>query len=351
MNDRFLKACCREAVDCTPIWLMRQAGRYMESYRRLREKYSTMQLIKTPELAVEITMQPVNAFDLDAAIIYSDILPPLEAMGLALEFAAGEGPVIHNPVRSESDVAALRIPEPHESLGFTLEAIRLARVELGCRLPLIGFAGAPFTLATYAIEGGASRNLRLTKNLMYTQPRLWHELMDKLTRLVGSYLQAQVAAGAQALQMFDSWAGALSPSDYRTYVSSYSRQALQLAHTAGVPVIHFSTGTGGMLEAIAEAGGDVIGVDWRVELGDAWRRVGHNRAIQGNLDPLVLLAPLPEVVRQTTHILAQADGRPGHIFNLGHGVLPQTPVEHVAALVDIVHERGSPLLSQGGSKR
>jgi uroporphyrinogen decarboxylase len=175
--------------------------------------------------------------------------------------------------------------------------------------------------------------------------------MDKLTRLVGSYLQAQVAAGAQALQMFDSWAGALSPSDYRTYVSSYSRQALQLAHTAGVPVIHFSTGTGGMLEALAEAGGDVIGVDWRVELGDAWRRVGHNRAIQGNLDPLVLLAPLPEVVRQTTHILAQADGRPGHIFNLGHGVLPQTPVEHVAALVDIVHERGSPLLSQGGSKR
>jgi uroporphyrinogen decarboxylase len=339
MNDRFLKACRREAVDCTPIWLMRQAGRYMESYRRLREQYSTMQLIKTPELAVEITLQPVNAFDLDAAIIYSDILPPLEAMGLALEFATGEGPIIHKPVHNESDVAALRVPEPRENLGFTLEAIRLVRAELGDRLPLIGFAGAPFTLATYAIEGGASRNLSLTKHLMYTQPQIWHALMDKLTRLVGSYLQAQVEAGARALQMFDSWAGALSPSDYRTYVLCYSRRVLQIAQATGAPVIHFSTGTGGMLEAIAEAGGDVIGVDWRVELSDAWQRVGYTRAIQGNLDPLVLLAPLPEIERQATHILAQADSRLGHIFNLGHGVLPQTPVEHVAALVDMVHER------------
>jgi uroporphyrinogen decarboxylase len=339
MRDRFLKACRRQAVDCTPIWLMRQAGRYMESYRRLRQKYSTMQLIKTPELAVEITLQPVNAFDLDAAIIYSDILPPLEAMGLALEFAAGEGPIIHKPVRTESDVAALRVPEPRESLGFTLEAIRLARAELGDRLPLIGFSGAPFTLATYAIEGGASRNLSLTKNLMYTQSETWHALMDKLTRLVGSYLQSQVEAGARALQMFDSWAGALSPLDYRTYVLPYSRRVLEAAQRTGVPVIHFSTGTGGMLEALAEAGGDVIGVDWRVELSDAWQRVGYTRAIQGNLDPLVLLAPLPEIERQTTHILAQADSRLGHIFNLGHGVLPQTPVEHVAALVDMVHER------------
>ena len=339
MNDRFLRACRRQAVDCTPVWLMRQAGRYMESYRRLREKYSTMQLVKTPQLAVEITLQPIHAFNLDAAIIYSDILPPLEAMGLALEFAAGEGPVIHNPVRSDADVAALREPDPRESLGFTLEAIRLARLELDGRLPLIGFAGAPFTLATYAIEGCGSRNLALTKQLMYGKPQAWRLLMEKLARLVGAYLEAQAKAGAQALQLFDSWAGALSPSDYRRYVAPYSRQVLEAAQSTGAPVVHFSTGTGGMLEAVAEAGGDVIGVDWRVELDDAWRRVGHEHAIQGNLVPLVLLAPLAEMRRQVTHTLTQARIRPGHIFTLGHGVLPQTPVASVAALVDMVHEQ------------
>ncbi len=338
MNDRFLKACRREPVDCTPVWLMRQAGRYMEAYRRLRERYSTMQLVKTPELAVEVTLQPVDAFDLDAAIIYSDILPPLEAMGLGLEFAAGEGPVIRNPLRSQADVDALLEPEPRESLAFALQAIRSARRVLDRRLPLIGFAGAPFTLATYAIEGGGSRTLALTKQFMYTQPQAWHTLMEKLARLIGSYLQAQVEAGAQAVQLFDSWAGALSPSDYRDYVALYSRHALQAAQSTGVPVIHFSTGTGGILELVAKTGGDVIGVDWRVELGDAWRRVGHERAIQGNLDPAVLLGPGPELARQTQHILAQVDGRPGHIFNLGHGILPQTPPEVVTALVELVHE-------------
>jgi uroporphyrinogen decarboxylase len=339
MADRFLKACRREPTDCTPIWLMRQAGRYMADYRRLREKYPFMEIVKTPALAVEATMQPIRAFDLDAAIIFSDILPLLEAMGLALEFAPSEGPLVHNPLRSAADVAALRVPDPRESLSFTLEAIRLARRELDGRVPLIGFTGAPFTLASYAVEGGASRSYILTKNLMYGQPETWNELMDKLATMVGDCLRAQAEAGAQALQLFDSWAGALSPADYRRYVLPYSRRAIQAAQSSGVPVIHFSTGTAGMLELLKEAGGDVIGVDWRVSLADAWRRLGDDAAIQGNLDPVALLAPLPELERQVADILAQAGNRPGHIFNLGHGILPQTPVEHVAALVDLVHER------------
>jgi uroporphyrinogen decarboxylase len=338
-NDRLLKACRREPVDRTPVWLMRQAGRYMAEYRRLREQYTILEIIKTPELAVEVTMQPINAFDLDAAIIFADILPPLEAMGLSLEFIRGEGPVIHNPLRIAADVAALRVPDPRESLSFTMEAIRLTRHELGGRIPLIGFSGAPFTLASYAIEGGATRSFVLTKSLIYNQPEAWHELMDRLATMVGDYLKAQAEAGVQVLQLFDSWAGALSPADYRRYVLPYSRRAIQSAQTSGVPVIHFSTGTAGMLELIKEAGGDVISVDWRVNLADSWRRLGDDVAIQGNLDPVALFAPLPELEQHVADILAQADGRPGHIFNLGHGILPQTPVEHVAALVDIVHEK------------
>ena len=338
INDRLLRACRREPVDCTPIWLMRQAGRYMAEYRQLREKHTILEIIKTPELAVEVTLQPINAFDLDAAIIFADILPPLEAMGLSLEFIRGEGPVIHNPLRIAADVAALSVPDPRESLGFTMEAIRLVRRELADRVPLIGFSGAPFTLASYAIEGGATRSFVLTKSLMYNQPEAWYELMDKLTTLVGDYLKAQAEAGAQVLQLFDSWAGALSPADYRDYVLPYSRRVIQTAGSSGVPVIHFGTGTSGMLELIKEAGGDVIGVDWRIDLADAWRRLGDEVAIQGNLDPVALFAPLPELEGHVDGILAQAAGRPGHIFNLGHGILPQTPVEHVAALVDMVHE-------------
>jgi uroporphyrinogen decarboxylase len=343
MNDRLLKACRREPVDCTPVWLMRQAGRYMSEYRRLREKYTILESIKTPELAVEVTLQPIRAFDLDAAIIFADILPPLEAMGLALEFVHGEGPVIHNPLRHPDDVAALYVPDPRESLGFTLEAIRLARRELDGRLPLIGFSGAPFTLASYAVEGEGSHHFALTKSLMYGEPRAWHSLMDKLASLVGDYLKAQAEAGAQVLQLFDSWVGALSPDDYRRFVLPYSQRAIKTAQSAGVPVIHFSTETAGMLEHIKEAGGDVIGVDWRVDLAAAWRRLGDDVAIQGNLDPLALFAPLPELERQVSGILAQVDGRPGHIFNLGHGILPQTPVEHVAALVEMVHRRSAAL--------
>lgn len=338
VNERLLKACRREPVDCTPIWLMRQAGRYMAEYRRVREKYTILEIIKTPELAAEVTLQPIRAFDLDAAIIFADILPPLEAMGLSLEFIRGEGPVIHNPLRIAADITALSVPDPRESLGFTLEAIRLARRELDGRIPLIGFSGAPFTLASYAIEGGATRNFVLTKSLMYNQPEAWHELLDKLAGMVGEYLKAQAEAGAQVLQLFDSWAGALSPADYRRYVLPYSLRTVQTAQTAGVPLIHFSTGTSGMLEVVKEAGGDVIGVDWRVSLDDAWRRLGDEVAIQGNLDPVALFAPIPELEQQVADILAQVDGRPGYIFNLGHGILPQTPVENVAALVDIVHE-------------
>lgn len=338
MKDRFLRACRREPVDCTPIWLMRQAGRYMEAYRRLRERYTMAQLVKTPELAVEITLQPIRAFDLDAAIIYSDILPPLEAMGLEVEFVDGEGPVIRQPLRSRADVEALREFEPRESLGFVLQAIRLARQALDGHVPLIGFAGAPFTLATYAIEGGSARNPIHTKALMYREPQTWHLLMKRFACLIGRYLEAQVEAGAQALQLFDSWAGALSPADYERYVAPYSRHVLQAAQATGVPVIHFSTGTAGMLERLAAAGGDVIAVDWRIPLDAAWQRIGYQRAIQGNLDPAVLLSPREELTRQAVQILEQAGNRPGHIFNLGHGVLPQTPVEAVAHLIEIVHQ-------------
>jgi uroporphyrinogen decarboxylase len=338
MNDRFLKACRCEPVDCTPIWLMRQAGRYMEGYRRLRQKYAFLEMVKTPELAVEVTLQPVDAFDLDAAIIFADILPPLEAMGMALEYVEGEGPLLHPALRSAAGVAALHVPDPRQCLSFTLDAIRLARRELQDRVPLIGFSGGPFTLACYAIQGGASHDGNLTKSLMYCQPGVWHTLMNKLTRLVSDYLAAQVEAGAQALQLFDSWVGFVGPADYRRFVLPYTRRVLQSAQATGVPVIHFSTGTAGILELIREAGGEVFGVDWRVRLTDAWERLGAGVAIQGNLDPAVLFAPPAELERHVDDILFQARGRCGHIFNLGHGVLPETPVENVAALVEMVHE-------------
>jgi uroporphyrinogen decarboxylase len=338
-NSRFLRACRREAVDATPIWLMRQAGRYMPEYRRLREKHPLLELIKTPELACEVTLQPVNAFALDAAIIFADILPPLEGMGLDLAFAEGEGPVIGNPVRTAADIAQLRTPPPGEALGFTLEAIRLVRAQLDTRgLPLIGFSGAPFTLAAYAVEGGGSRNFERVKALMMGEPDLWRRLMTKLSEVVGAYLLAQGRAGAQALQIFDSWAGQLAPGDYRERVAPYTRRAIEVARAAGVPIIHFGVNTSGMLEELRDAGGDVIGVDWRIELDAAWRRLGDGVALQGNLDPVVLLAPWESLRRRAQHILDQMAGRAGYIFNLGHGVLPQTPVENVRRLVEFVHE-------------
>jgi uroporphyrinogen decarboxylase len=338
-DARFLRACRREPVDAAPIWLMRQAGRYMAEYRALREKYTILEIIKTPELACEVTMQPINAFELDAAIIFADILPPLEGMGLSLEFVKGEGPVIHNPIRSAADVDRLAVPPPQESLWFTLEAIKLVREELDPRgIPLIGFSGAPFTLASYAIEGGSSRSYVHAKGMMMSEPESWHRLMEKLSELVGQYLLAQAQAGAQALQLFDSWVGALSPDDYREHVLPYSRHAIQMAKAAGVPIIHFGTDTNGMLTLIRSAGSDVVGVDWRIDLDVAARELGPDVAIQGNLDPVTLFAPWPVLKERTQRILDRAAGRSGYIFNLGHGILPQTPVENVRRLVDFVHE-------------
>lgn len=341
LNTRFLCACRREPTDATPIWLMRQAGRYMAEYRVLRQRYTILEMIKTPELACEVTLQPIRTFDLDAAIIFADILPPLAGMGLPLEFVAGEGPVIATPVRTTADIAALRVTPPEESLSFTLEAIKLVRRELDGRgLPLIGFSGAPFTLASYAIEGGSSRNFVHTKRLMMGEPALWAQLMEKLSEVVGHYLLAQARAGAQVLQLFDSWAGQLSPQDYRTSVLPYSRRALEIARQAGVPIIHFGTETGGLLDLIRAAGGDVIGVDWRIPLDVAWRQLGEGVAVQGNLDPVALFAPWPQLQQRAQHVLdaARSVGRPGHIFNLGHGILPETPVDNVRRLVDFVHE-------------
>lgn len=337
INERFLKACRREPVDCTPVWFMRQAGRYMAEYRALRAKHSILELCKTPELAAQVTLQPIDRFPLDAAIIFADILLPLEPMGLSLEFAAGEGPVIHNPVRNQADVERLNVIDGGE-LDYVAEAIRQARRALNGRVPLIGFAGAPFTLASYAIEGGSSRNYLLTKQLMYSEPKAWHQLMDKFARVITGYLRRQIKAGAQAIQLFDSWVGCLSVGDYVEYVMPHVQLIFEGLKREGVPMIHFGTGTSAMLPQMREAGGDVIGIDWRIHLDEAWATVGHDVAVQGNLDPLTLFAPLHEIERRVEDILRRAGGRPGHIFNLGHGILPTTPIEHVAATIDMVHK-------------
>jgi len=316
---------------------MRQAGRYMPEYRKLREQHSILDLCHIPELAAQVTLQPVERLGVDAAILFADILLPFEPLGLGLSFAAGEGPHIANPVTRQAEVERLPAVDPEADLGYVLDAVRLARAALPADIPLIGFAGAPFTLASYAIEGGSTRTFTRTKTLMYQAPDTWHLLLGKLADLVGRYLAAQARAGAQALQLFDSWVGCLSPADYRTYVLPHSRRALALAAEAGVPIIHFGTGTAPFLEDFAGAGGDVIGVDWRVALDEAWRRIGDAHAVQGNLDPAALLAPAAERDRQVKDILARAGGRPGHIFNLGHGVLPETDVAAVRAVVELVH--------------
>jgi uroporphyrinogen decarboxylase len=337
MNDRFLKACRREPVDCTPVWFMRQAGRYMVEYRRLREKHSILELCKTPELAAQVTLQPIDRFALDAAIIFADILLPLEPMGLSLEFAEGEGPVIHNPVRDRAAVERLKMFDGSE-LQYVMDAISLTRTMLAGRVPLIGFAGAPFTLASYAIEGGSSRNYLHTKQMMYREPEVWHRLMDKFARVITGYLRRQIKAGAQAVQLFDSWVGCLSAGDYEEYVKPYVQLIFEGLKHEGVPLIHFGTGTTAILKSMRQAGGDVIGIDWRIHLDEAWALVGYDRAVQGNLDPVTLFGPVHEIERRVADILRRAAGRPGHIFNLGHGILPATPVEHVAAAVDLVHK-------------
>jgi uroporphyrinogen decarboxylase len=334
MNDRFLRACRREPVDCTPVWFMRQAGRYMPEYRRLREAYSMLELCKKPELAAEVTKQPL-VHGVDAAILFADILLPLEPMGAPFEFAKGEGPVVHSPIASRAQIDALRVIDPEDGLGYVLSAIRLLRREL--KVPLIGFAGAPFTLASYLVEGGKSANFSKTKKLMFGAPADFRALMEKLAEVVRRYLRAQIAAGAQAVQLFDSWVGDLSPADYVEHVQPHVRHILADVATAGVPVIHFGVGTATLLEAMRDAGGTVIGVDWCAPLDEAWARVGHDRAVQGNMDPCALLATREVAVKHAQRVLDAARGRPGHVFNLGHGILPETPVDNVKAVVEHVH--------------
>lgn len=336
-NSPFMRACRREAVPYTPIWLMRQAGRYMPEYRAVRARMGFLELCKTPSMAAEVTVTAAERLGVDAAIIFADILLILEPLGLDLEFSKGEGPVIHNPVRTAADVERLREVEDVGAVSFVFEAIRETRRALRADLPLIGFAGAPFTLCSYIVEGGASKNYVHTKSLMYNDSGAWHAMMSLISRALIKYLNAQIDAGAQAVQLFDSWVGSLSPNDYRQFVLPYTRTVIA-GINAGTPVLHFGTGTAALLELMREAGGDVIGVDWRVRLDEAWQRVGHDVTIMGNLDPVTLFANQAHLRAQAELILKQAAGRPGHIFNLGHGILPETPVENVIALVDAVHE-------------
>ena len=331
-----MRACRREPVPYTPIWLMRQAGRYMREYREVREKTTFLELCKNPALATEVTVTAVERLGVDAAIIFADILLILEPLGIELEFAKGEGPVIHNPVRKASDINLLRELDDANALDFVYEAIRQTRQALKPDIPLIGFCGAPFTLASYMTEGGGSKNYVHTKQLMYDDPGAWHAMMSLISRALAKYLNAQIAAGAQAVQLFDSWVGCLSPDDYREFVLPHTRDVIRNV-TPGVPVIHFGTGTASLLELMREAGGDVIGLDWRVRLDEGWQRIGHDVAVMGNLDPIVLFARQDVLKKQAEKILEQAKGRPGHIFNLGHGILPETPVENVIALVEMVH--------------
>jgi uroporphyrinogen decarboxylase len=317
---------------------MRQAGRYMPEYRAVRERYSFLELCKDADAAADVTVTAVERLGVDAAIIFADILLIVEPMGVGLEFSKGDGPVLHHPVRSAADVARMPEVDAAAAVSFVYNAVRKAKAAL--KVPLIGFSGAPFTLASYVIEGGGSRNYIRTKTLMYSAPDAWHALLRRLTTAVVGYLNAQIAAGADAVQLFDSWVGCLAPDDYRLFVLPHM-QTLIRGITPGVPVIHFGTGTCGLLELMRQAGGDVIGLDWHVELDVGWQRLGPDVAVQGNLDPVALFGPVPEIRSRTARILEQAGGRHGHIFNLGHGILPHTPVDHVIALVDMVHELSS----------
>ena len=355
--DLFLRACRREPVSRTPVWFMRQAGRYMKEYRDLRAKHSLLELCRTPELAAQVTLQPIRKIGVDAAIIFADLLLPAQAMGMDLRFAEGEGPVLAPAIRSAEAVAKLGAVQDGE-LSYVAEAIRIVCRELAGKTPVIGFCGAPFTVASYMIEGSGSRTFLNTKRMMYESPEVWQALMRKLVPVLAEYLKSQAAAGAGAVQIFDSWVGCLSPEDYRAYVLPYSRELIACVAEAGVPIIHFGTGTATLLELMREAGdsvighgiehgtghvighgiGHVIGIDWRIDLGEAWQRVGYDVAVQGNLDPVTLFAPRELLRERVERILRSAAGRPGHIFNLGHGILPETPVENVQAVVEMVSQ-------------
>ncbi len=316
---------------------MRQAGRYMKQYRDIRAHASILEICKRPDLAAQVTLQPVEVLDVDAAIIFADLLLPVEPMGLKLKFISGEGPKIDNPVRTSDDVDSLSISNTDE-LGYVGEAIQLVVRQLAGRVPVIGFVGAPFTLASYMIEGGPSKTFLRTKQMMYKDETLWRRLMGKLVDVLGPFALAQVTAGARAIQVFDSWVGALGPDDYVRYVAPYSRALIERIRTASVPVIHFGTGAAGFFRELHAAGGDVMGVDWRINIDQAWMDISYRSAVQGNLDPAVLFAPLPELKMRVHEILKRTGSRPGHIFNLGHGILPETPVENVRAVVELVRE-------------
>ncbi|MBS0261546.1 MAG: uroporphyrinogen decarboxylase [Planctomycetes bacterium] len=339
-NSRFLRACRREPVDTTPVWIMRQAGRYLPEYMAVRSRVTFIELCKSPALSAEVTLSAQQVLGVDAAILFADLLPILEPMGLDLEYAKGEGPVIHNPVVTSADVDRVHELEDVSPLHFVFETVKLVRRDLPADIPLIGFAGSPFTLASYVIEGGGSKNYLATKRLMYTDRGAWTTLMQRLSASVTRYLLAQVDAGCQAVQLFDSWAGCLSPHDYREYVLPHTKAVID-GLGGRVPVINFLTGNPALLGLCREAGGDVIGLDWRIELSEGWKAVGYDKGVQGNLDPVTLLADLPTLRQRTRDVLAQAAGRNGHIFNLGHGVMPEVPPDQVKALVQMVHEFGA----------
>ena len=336
-GSRFVRACLRRPVDRPPVWFLRQAGRYMPEYQAVRKHHSLLEICKQPRLAAEVTITAAEKLDVDAAIIFADLLLPFECMGLPFEFLAGEGPVVHHPVRTVADIQRLRTDRATE-LGYVAEAVERVVAHFKDRLGIIGFCGAPFTLASYMIEGGGSRNYIHTKTLMYRQPAAWRMLLDKLVVVLREYAAQQVAAGADVIQIFDSWAGALSVADYRDFVLPATRILVREVQALGVPVIYFGVDTASLLPAMRETGADVLGLDWRVPLDEGWRNLDYACGVQGNLDPITLFAE-PELIRQRVHqILAQAGGRPGHIFNLGHGIVPGTPVENVQAVVKFVRE-------------
>ncbi|HAX42330.1 MAG: uroporphyrinogen decarboxylase [Bryobacteraceae bacterium] len=337
MNSRFLDACRRRPTDVRPVWFMRQAGRYMKQYREIRAKHTILEICKRPDLAAQVTLQPIEILDVDAAIIFADLLLPVEPMGLKLEFVAGEGPVIDNPVRTSHDVDTLSTTNT-DDLGYVGESIQIVARALAGKVPVIGFVGAPFTVASYMIEGGASRHFINTKKMMYQDETLWRRLMGKLVDVLAPFAVMQVAGGARAIQVFDSWVGALGADDYVRYVAPYSRALIERIRASGVPVIHFGTGSAGYFRELHAAGGDVMGVDWRLNIDQAWMDISYRSAIQGNLDPAALFAPLPELKQKVHELLKRTGTRPGHIFNLGHGILPETPVDNVRAVVQMVRE-------------
>lgn len=337
MNSRFLDACRRRSTDVRPVWFMRQAGRYMKQYRDIRNKHGILEICKRPDLAAAVTLQPIEVLDVDAAIIFADLLLPVEPMGLKLEFRSGEGPHIDNPIQNSTDIDALSTSNT-DDLGYVGESIQLVTRTLAGKVPVIGFVGAPFTLASYMIEGGPSKTFLKTKKLMYHDEILWRRLMGKIVDVLGTFALMQVSSGARCIQVFDSWVGALASDDYVRYVQPYSRALIERIRSSSVPVIHFGTGCSGFFRELHAAGGDVMGVDWRMNIDQAWMDISYRSAVQGNLDPTALFAPLPELKAKVHEILKRTGTRPGHIFNLGHGILPETPVENVKAVVQFVRD-------------